>query len=105
MNEPSAGQQHNGSLRSLAADVRAAHSEQRDAVAHWIAGWGVFFLVVGTLGGVAVIIYYFAFKIERPIWLFGGVAILIAVGWLRAWCDWASQLLLTLGRIDDQLRK
>ena len=103
MNEPSAGQQHDGSLRRLAADVRAARGEQRDAVAHWIAGWGVFFLVVGTLGGIVVIIY--AFTSNQPIWLFGGVAILIAVGWLRACCDWASQLLLTLGRIDDQLRK
>jgi len=74
---------------------------QRDLTAHWLAGWGAFFLIIGVLAGAGAIVY--ALLLNKPIWLFAGVAALIAVGWIRAWCNWASELLLTLGRIERKL--
>jgi len=82
---------------------RMATGKQRDLTAHWLAGWGAFFLIIGTLGGVSAIVY--ALIVNKPVWLLAGVAALIAVGWLRAWCNWASELLLTLGRIEQKLDK
>ncbi|MHB0938647.1 MAG: hypothetical protein ACYDCO_23650 [Armatimonadota bacterium] len=79
----------------------AEPGRQRDLTAHWLAGWGAFFLIIGTLAGVGVIVY--ALMVNKPIWLVAGVAIFIAVGWMRAWCNWASELLLTLGRIEHKL--
>jgi len=93
-----AAAEHQPSVEILDSE---APGQQRDLTAHWLAGWGAFFLIIGTLAGIGVIIY--ALMLNRPIWLLAGVAIFIAVGWIRAWCNWASELLLTLGRIEQKL--
>ncbi len=81
----------------------AAARAQRDAIARWLGGWGVFLMIAGTLGGCVLIIAGLATR--NVSWLAGGLVTLFAAFFTRAWCDWGCQLLLTLGRMEDDYER
>jgi hypothetical protein len=81
----------------------AKRRQRRDEVALWVEGWGVFFLIVGTVAGIAAIV---GGLVARQAWITAaGIATLLVSYLGRAVCDWAGQMLHTLGRIEDGLER
>lgn len=79
---------------------------ERNGAARWVGGWGVFLLIIGTIGGIGLLMTALLAPgvMNRPLWFVAGVVLLCVSFWMRALNEWLCHLLLTLGRLEDYLK-